>query len=94
MFCFAIGLVSKETGPFDYLAFHTQQARVSAKYNYFIAKTWQLAIEVNGNLVTLIEVNLKTIVLKLLGRLLDKILVWLKDIKLVNDSCFVLAGVA
>jgi len=27
--------------------------------------TWQLAIEVHGNLVTLIKVNLKAIVLKL-----------------------------
>jgi len=30
----------------------------------------------------------------LLGRLLDKILLWLKDVKLVNDGCLELAGLA
>jgi len=38
---------------------------MSSRDNYFVAIAWQLAIEVNGNLITLIEVNLKTVVLKL-----------------------------
>lgn len=70
-----------------------EQVRVSSEDNHLIAKTWQLAIKVNGNLITLIEVNLKTIVLKLLGDLADKSLVWLEAIKLVDYSCFRLSEV-
>jgi len=38
---------------------------MSSKDDRLIVMIWQSAIEVNGNLVTLIKVNLKTIVLKL-----------------------------
>ena len=44
-------------------------------------------LEVKSNLVTLVNINLKTVILKLLGCLVDKSLVWLKAIKLVDDSC-------
>ena len=60
---------------------------MGTKDNQVIPVAWQLPIEINGNLVTLININLKTIILKLLGRLMDESLVWLKAIKLVNDSC-------
>jgi len=46
-----------------------------------------LAIEGNGNLITLLNINLKAIVLKFLGGLINKSLVWLEAIKLVNNSC-------
>ena len=60
---------------------------MSSKDDRLIVMTWQSAIEVNGNLVTLIKVNLKTVVLKLLGHLPDGSFVWLKAVKLVNDGC-------
>jgi hypothetical protein len=44
-------------------------------------------LEVNGNLVTLVNINLKAVILKLFGRLVDKSLVWLKAIELVDYSC-------
>ena len=44
-------------------------------------------LEVYGNLVILVNINLKTVILKLLGCLVDKSLVWLKAEKLVDDSC-------
>ena len=59
---------------------------MSSKDDRLIVMTWQLAIEVHGNLITLVNINLKTVILKLFGRLVDKSLVWLKAIKLVDDS--------
>jgi hypothetical protein len=52
----------------------------------FIAKRWQAAIEINGNLIATININLKTGAFKVFGGLVDEGLVGLKRIKLVNDS--------
>lgn len=60
---------------------------MSTKNDQVISIGWQLAIEVNGNLITLIGINLKAISLKDLCHLVDEGLVWLKHVKLVNNSC-------
>ena len=52
-----------------------------------IAMSRQASVEIDGNLITLINVDLEAVALKHLGRLLDKSLVWLEAIELVDNGC-------
>jgi hypothetical protein len=60
---------------------------VSPEDDELIPAAWQLPIKVNSNLITLININLKTVILKIPGNFVNKSLVWLKAIKLVYNSC-------
>jgi len=81
----ATWLTSKQPGSIGYVSSH--QTRMNSKDNQPISIGWQLAIKVNSHGVTTVNVNLKAIVLKLLGYLLNEGLVWIKRMELVNNGC-------
>jgi len=58
-----------------------------------IAVSWQLAVELDGDLIPLVEVDLKAVALKLAGDFRDKGRVLLEDRKLVHNRCPRVSGI-
>ena len=81
---FAIWLSSEEPGSIDYFWVYAQQTRMNPEDNQLIAVGWQLAEKVDSDRITTVNINLKTAVLKLLSGLVNKILVRIKDVELIN----------
>ncbi len=64
-----------------------EPSRIECGAPDFVVSKGALTVQVHSDGITLVDIDLKAVIPKLLSHLLDKSLVWLKTIKLVDDSC-------
>ena len=61
--------------------------RMNSEDDELVIINGQISVEVNGDIIALININLKAKVLKVLGYIAGEILVGIIAVKLVNDGC-------